>query len=212
MSERVVEAVMFADLAGFTALTNAHGDEHGYDIARRFFDLVGRARADRATLVKTIGDAVMLADDDACELVDIALTLQGLLEVERMFPSVRMGLDHGPLLLREGDRYGETVNIAARVAAYARSGQVLATAAVHAASRHPAARAIGPVQLRGLAQPIQLYELGAQREELAIDPVCRMRVAVPAAASLPFGGQEWHFCSFECARRFALEPSFYAMQ
>jgi class 3 adenylate cyclase/YHS domain-containing protein len=203
------EAVLFADLAGFTALTSAHGDDFAAEVASRLFELTDEVRTAGAVLVKTIGDAVMLADEHAGDLVDIALGLHRRIEAEPGYPALRVGLAFGPVVVRDDDRFGTTVNIAARVAAYARSGQVLATeAAAEAAGVKDTSTALGPVQLRGLLEAVRLVDLTPEVQERddAVDPVCRMRVPVPSPATLPYNGRTWHFCSFACAQRFAEDP------
>jgi class 3 adenylate cyclase/YHS domain-containing protein len=203
------EAVLFADLAGFTALTSAHGDEAAAEVASRLFELTDEVRTGVAVLVKTIGDAVMLADEHASDLVHIALALHRRVEAEPEYPALRVGLSYGSVVVRNGDRFGTTVNVAARVAAYARSGQILATElAAEVAGVKDTSTALGPVQLRGVLEPVRLVDLTPefQEEGTAVDPVCRMRVPAPSPATLPYNGRTWHFCSFACAQRFAQDP------
>jgi class 3 adenylate cyclase len=151
------------------------------------------------------------------ELVLTAVRLRDAVEGEPLFPGIRMGLDAGAVVEREGGYFGAAVNVAARVAAHARPGQVLCTERV-AAGGAPAGveyRALGPVRLRNVAAPVVLLEVmsAPRADEVAVDPVCRMRVStVDPPARLPFGGQPWYFCSFECARRFVERPEDYTGQ
>lgn len=75
-------------------------------------------------------------------------------------------------------------------------------------------RPLGPVRLRNVSAPVTLLEVvGAHPsdEDVAVDPVCRMRVSLAEApARLPFDGRTWFFCSFPCARLFAARPEDYA--
>jgi adenylate cyclase len=79
--------------------------------------------------------------------------------VEAGLPPAHVGLHAGPVIFQEGDYYGQTVNVAARIAAFAGSGQVLVSQEVVDASAGAAIdfSAVGPVELKGLAQPIPLY-------------------------------------------------------
>ena len=115
---------MFADIAGFTALTEAHGD---LEAAQLVDDFCASVRAEMAggsgTFVKTIGDALMLRIPDPAEAVRLGVRIvEGLMYDQA--PSVRVGLHHGPALERDGDYFGATVNVAARVSALAKGGEV----------------------------------------------------------------------------------------
>jgi adenylate cyclase len=107
------------------------------------------------------------------------------------------------------------VNIAARVAALAAAGEVLVTEdTVRAAGKVESVRFIdrGRHPLKGIEQPVAIYlaSAGAQEttEGLPIDPVCHM-VLEPerSAGALVHQGTRYHFCSLNCAGRFAQEPS-----
>jgi len=208
--------VLFADLSGFTALTETHGDQDAAEVAARFYDLAQTALTDDARLVKTIGDAVMIAADQPASAVAAALQLVAAVQVEPGFPSVRAGLHLGPCVERSGDYFGATVNLAARVAAYARSGQILCTEAVADPIRnlsivtlHPA----GVQRFKNVTQLITLFELQDPHRPTPtedFDPVCRMRLDPEhTPARLPFGERIYHFCSFNCAQKFARDPEAY---
>ncbi len=208
--------VLFADLSGFTALTETHGDQDAAEVAARFYDLAQTALTDDARLVKTIGDAVMIAADQPASAVAAALQLVAAVQVEPGFPSVRAGLHLGPCVERSGDYFGATVNLAARVAAYARSGQILCTEAVADPIRnlsivtlHPA----GVQHFKNVTQLITLFELQDPHRPTPtedFDPVCRMRLDPEhTPARLPFGERIYHFCSFNCAQKFARDPEAY---
>jgi len=150
--------VAFADLVGFTRLGEQVPAEELGEVAGRFEELAASLVARPVTLVKSIGDAVMLVSPDADPLLDVALAL-----VEQDLPhQLRVGLAHGPALERAGDWYGSPVNQASRVTAIARPGSVLATAAVreHAAgewrwsyARERRLKGIGDVRLFRARRP-----------------------------------------------------------
>ena len=210
-------AVVFADLAGYTALTEAHGDDDAADVALRFFDLTtARLRTD-ARIVKTIGDAVMVVTSDAYHALEMGLELLRAIEQEPQFPGVRVGLHYGPVVERSGDVFGATVNIAARLTAHAHVGQLITSDAVAClVEGHPkmTTTALGATWLKNVSEPVELYSIadhGASPSSQVLDPVCRMFVDGDAApAHLPWRGQAWHFCSFECARTFTQDPDRYA--
>lgn len=117
---------LFTDLVGFTALTDAQGDDRAADVAVAFCETVRRLLPDhRAEEVKTIGDALMLRCDDAAAAVQLGLRIVDTLEQVDGFPPVRVGIYSGPAVTRAGDWYGSTVNVAARLCSAAGGGEVL---------------------------------------------------------------------------------------
>ena len=199
------------DLAGYTALTETHGDDLAADLAVAFAGLARANLDDGDRLIKPIGDAVLLASTGpraAVALVDRLLTATAELDG---FPLARAGLHHGPAVERDGDTFGAAINLAARVAGQAAGGQTLATREVAEAARelsHPVTR-IGNVALRNVSEHQELFELGIGPlpRTGSVDPVCRMWVdRATAAGSLRYHDAEYWFCSLDCARRFASEP------
>jgi adenylate cyclase len=208
---------VFADLAGYTALTEAHGDEGGASVARRFHELT-RALLGDSRLVKTLGDGVMVVASSLAAAVRLAEALGKQVAAEQEFPAVRIALHRGAAVCHEGDYFGNSVNLTARVMDAARPGQVLCTECVADAVMSTAlARAVpvGTVRLKHIAQPVALYELAFERPVDALkhlDPVCRMMVdASTTRATLQHEGTALHFCSEGCAAKFALSPETYFM-
>jgi adenylate cyclase len=152
---RLRVAIAFADLAGYTRLTEEEGEESALDAVERFVEAVEHTLPDDARVVKTIGDEVMVVGSDPAALTDWAVGFQ-LLYVERPLP--RMGIHYGEVLYRDGDYYGREVNLAARVAARAAGNEVLVTRpVVDAAGPHLEFEPIGEVRLKGFAQPTELF-------------------------------------------------------
>jgi adenylate cyclase len=160
---RVKVTIGFADLAGYTRLTEEEGEETALDMVERFVENVENTLPDDARIVKTIGDGVMVVGGDASALVDWAVGFQ-VLHPDR--PRPRIGLHAGPALFRDGDYYGSAVNLASRVAARAAGGEVLVTRPlVAAAGRHLDFEAIGQVRLKGFTETTELYLAHAQEAE-----------------------------------------------
>jgi len=152
---RLRVAIAFADLAGYTRITEEWGEEEALDAVERFVEAVENTLPDDARVVKTIGDEVMVIGSDPAALVDWAVGFQ-LLMVER--PRPRIGLHAGVALYRDGDYYGREVNIAARVVARAAGGEVLVTRPVVAtAGGNLEFEAIGEVRLKGFRDPTELF-------------------------------------------------------
>jgi adenylate cyclase len=153
---RLRVAVAFADLAGYTRLTEEAGEEEAVDAVERFIEDVEVTLPDDARVIKTIGDEVMIVGSDAAALVDWAVGFQRLVADRRPLP--RIGLHYGLTLYRDGDYYGREVNLAARVAARAAGGEVLATRPViDVAGPNLEFERIGEVRLKGFANSTELF-------------------------------------------------------
>jgi adenylate cyclase len=154
-SGRVRVAIAFADLAGFTRFTEEEGEEEALSSVERFVEGVTNTIPDDARVVKTIGDEVMVVGIDVQALVDWAVGFVSLFE-ER--PEPRIGVHVGTTLYRDGDYFGREVNLASRVVARARGGEVLVSDSVVAAvgGSHLTFEGIGQVKLKGFDEPRQL--------------------------------------------------------
>jgi adenylate cyclase len=126
--------VGFADLVGFTALSQQIDDRELAHIVERFeataYDVVGGSGG---RVVKMIGDEVMFAVDDIASGVEIALQLAEAYHDDESLSDVRVGLACGPALEREGDLFGPTVNLASRIVSIAYAASVVVSDEVHEA-------------------------------------------------------------------------------
>jgi adenylate cyclase len=157
---RMPEAAVFADLSGYTALTEASGDEVAADVAMAFAELVNEvATRHRGSIVKLLGDGVLLHFADPGDAVRSSLDLvveapaQGL-------PPAHIGVNAGPMLYDQGDYFGRTVNVAARIASQAEPGRIyVGESLVGAVSQEGFILSeLGRFELKGLAEPMTLYE------------------------------------------------------
>ena len=208
------QTFLFADLAGYTALTEAHGDELAADTAAVFRatarDLLADADGEE---VKGLGDGLMIRVPHA----GAAVRLGSRLVTETLAHGalgVRVGMHTGPALQRDGDWFGATVNIAARVAELARAGEVLLSGTTREAAEAELHGIVldfrGRERLRHVAQPVELYAVRLQAVGLAVDPVCHMAVEPARAAAVREHAGAWlYFCSDECAVAFDQEPQRY---
>ena len=118
---------LFADLVGFTELTSQRGDDEAAELAVSFHGRVSElARELGCHVVKAIGDAVMVRSENGEAAVQLARGILGLARAGGL-PPVRVGLDTGPAVERDGDWFGATVNTASRVTAAAGAGELLMT-------------------------------------------------------------------------------------
>ena len=215
---RLRVAIVFVDLAGFTSLTDAMGDQAAASVLERFGHIV-RTSIGRwgGRIVKQIGDSFMVVFPAARPAVACALEIERLVAREPQFAAVRSGVHCGPVLYQEGDYVGTSVNVAARLVAGAERHQVLVTAAVrNEAGSLPNVEFVplGRRRLRGLVDEVELFAAVESDAGIAaprwIDPVCSMELTVDeVAARLSLGGKEHAFCSQQCLQRFIAAPERY---
>jgi adenylate cyclase len=154
---RVSMTFCFVDLTGFTRYTEEEGDEEALDMIERFVDTVEATLPSEATIVKTIGDEVMVVSPEPASLTEWSV---GFLALFQERPQPRVGIHNGAAVFRDGDYFGGDVNLAHRVVSRALGGEVLVTeAVVEAINESDFLRfdAIGEVVLKGFPEPISLY-------------------------------------------------------
>jgi adenylate cyclase len=152
-------AICFVDLTGYTRLTEERGDEAAAQVAGRLVALVNdisRRRGGRP--VRWLGDGGMFYFREPGTAVGAGLDL-----VERGpavdLPPTHVGIHTGPVISQDGDVYGMTVNLAARIASYAHAGQVVVSQETAQRSGDSQVRfdPLGAVELKGVAEPLPLY-------------------------------------------------------
>jgi adenylate cyclase len=159
---RLRVTIAFADLAGYTRLTEEEGELQAVDAVERFVEAVEVTLPESARVIKTIGDEVMVVGSDAAALTDWAVGFQRL-QTGRPLP--RIGLHSGDALYRDGDYYGRDVNIASRIAARSAGGEVLVTRpVVDVGGSHLEFERIGEVRLKGFTESTEIF-LARQRPE-----------------------------------------------
>jgi adenylate cyclase len=152
-------AMCFLDLTGYTRLTEERGDAAAADLAARLAGLVRRsAQEHQGTSVKWLGDGVMFYFREPGDAVLAAVEMVAVVGRQGL-PPAHVGIHAGPVVFQEGDYFGRTVNLAARIAEYARPGEVLVSQeVVDAADEGPVTfTEIGPVELKGVSGTLRLY-------------------------------------------------------
>jgi len=208
---------LFADIAGFTALTEAHGDEQAVELVEEFAStLQTELPAVGGEYVKAVGDALMLRVPDPADAVRLGLWITRDAMSGHQAPSVRVGANHGTAVERDGDYFGATINVAARVSALAAGGELLVTGQMAALA--PDLEGVlyesrGRQVLRNVAEPVEIFavvRLDETADHLANDPVCQMAVDPERSVGrLLLDEKAYYFCSLTCAAAFAQRPDRY---
>jgi adenylate cyclase len=156
-------AFAFIDLAGYTAITDEQGDAAGARLARELSSMVERVVADHAgTPVKWLGDGVMVHFRDAGQAV--RATLEMVAAAPMIGLPAHAGVAAGPVVMQDGDYFGRAVNLASRISGAAAAGQTLVTEPVAELAEDPALsfRQVGPVELKGFAERVAVFEASAR--------------------------------------------------
>ncbi len=151
----------FIDLTGFTRYTEEEGDIEALDVIENFVATVEETLPREATIVKTIGDEVMVVSPDAASLTEWAVGFLGRFSRR---PQPRVGIHSGDAVYRDGDYFGSQVNLAHRVVNRALAGEVLVTDRVADAIAERdqlELEPIGQVSLKGFPTPTDLFVVRA---------------------------------------------------
>jgi len=207
---------MIADLSGYAALTEAHGDMSAARVVGRYVEIVENSLQPGAYLAERVGDEVLVISPQVDGVLRTAVKLRDEVEKEPFFPTLHAGIHAGGMLEENGHFFGTALNLTSRLAAHAKGEQILCTREVvdlASGIRDIEFRALGVVQFKNISKPVAIFEVvsALQRtEQRVIDPVCRMQVTPGTApAMLPFRGSTYYFCCFECAKIFAEHPDRY---
>jgi adenylate cyclase len=160
----VAVTLCFIDLTGFTRFTEEEGDIEALDVVENFVETVEETMPREATIVKTIGDEVMVVSPDAAALTEWAVAFLGRFDRR---PQPRVGIHYGDAVYRDGDYFGSQVNLAHRIVNRALAGEVLVTDRVAATlEARPGLRLepIGEVSLKGFPVPTELFVVRAAED------------------------------------------------
>ncbi len=170
-------AIMFADISGSTRLFEVLGDATARVTVSDTLDLLSKViHAHNGTVIKTIGDEVMCtfptANDSANAAVEMQETLEDaneMSEADAPEIKIRVGMHYGPALLEGGDVFGDAVNVAARMAAQAKGGQIITTKST-VDLLEPILRAstrfVDRAPIKGKKEDIEIFEIIWQEEDV----------------------------------------------
>jgi adenylate cyclase len=159
-SAPAVEAVVFADLSGYTRLTEEAGDEVATQVSLTLAQLVSEIAArHRGEVVKMLGDGVLFHFRDPGDAVRASLEIVRSVR-PRGLPPAHIGVNAGPMIYDEGDYFGRTVNIAARIASQAGAEQVFVGEDLVRSVSPKGFQVVevGEFELKGVARPVKLFE------------------------------------------------------
>ena len=193
-------AIMFVDVEGSTKLYEKLGDQAAQQMIQHCLDIASRIiQENNGTIVKYIGDEVMSRLPNEDSAIAAACKIQEALEAEGLkqaLPSVRIGLHYGMAIEKEGDVFGDAVNVAARVTAIARGRQIITTeeTVLNLSPEHlNITRKFDKTKIKGKEGEVTVYEVLWHP-----DNATKMHTAINTTAesasllSLGYGGQDYN--------------------
>ncbi|MEA2446680.1 MAG: hypothetical protein QOK47_317 [Actinomycetota bacterium] len=209
-----LKVAIFADLAGFTALNEAHGDQAATRLLEDFYSTI-RTTSSYFQIheVKTIGDAFLLTAEEPTEAMAFALAAMQRINEQEGTLALRVGMHAGEMVELDGDVFGKTVNLASRVMQEARQDEILVTSACLESGQAPNGVDVvklGPRRLRGIPNPVDIFSLRpASAAAWVTDPVCQMKIDPETALTASIGRDSFCFCSQDCFELFKANPRDY---
>ncbi|MGV6817836.1 MAG: adenylate/guanylate cyclase domain-containing protein [Thiotrichales bacterium] len=204
--QREEYTIMFADVADSTGLYERLGDiEAQFTISQCLGLVKDLVERNKGTVIKTAGDDIMCMFDKSYDAIVAASSIQEALVEEMVFDDLRIamhiGIHSGLGLITEGDVFGDTVNVAARVCSAAKSEQILTTR--ESIERLPPdyeveTRPYDKVQVKGRAEPVEMFEIMWQGSANATISI--------SSDSLDITGMSKHLQIRNCGQEFELTP------
>ncbi len=203
-------AIMMADLSGFTAMTEIHGDHSAVSLIDQYLDIVKKSLVGSSHLHGRVGDEMIIIASNAEDLAYTATIMFEHAHNENNFLQLHAGLHYGNLIKKDGDYYGTTINTAARITSVAEKGKILCSVDFknQLPENHPFIVVNkGKQKFKNLLNPVELFEMSCCIEYMTrkyvIDPVCHMLIKTPdTAKQLEHKDEQHYFCSENCLKKY----------
>ena len=199
-------AILFADLSGYTALTEIHGAVSAADVIDKYVDMVKDSLTNNVHLHEQTGDEIMLISRSADDMLKTAVRLIENSSGEDHFLQLHGGLHFGKVLQRRNHYFGTAINLTSRIAARANAGSFWcssnfldAIAANSSVSFEPK----GPQVFKNLTEETEVFEFNVHSSTVHIDPVCKMQVLAHKHDRPHLKKGDHFFCSTDCLDLFA---------
>jgi class 3 adenylate cyclase len=168
--------ILFADISGSTTLYEKMGDTLAqYQIADRLEKIAAVATRHQGKVIKTIGDEIMCRFETPAEAMRASCAIHELMlnqtDVNGVALSTRIGIHHGPVILKDNDLFGDAVNVAARVTSLAKAQQTLTTETTISALSADSGlntRKLDQAHVKGKQEALVLHEVIWEQENLTV--------------------------------------------
>lgn len=194
MEPEAAQTFMFMDLVGYTALTAERGDDNAADVAHAFYGEVrSLIKTHDAEEIKTIGDAMMLRCDEPSAAISLGVGIVERITASVTIPDVRVGVHTGSAVCRDGDWYGNAVNVASRLCSAAGGGEVIVSEATRIAATDLDGLKLGESRmhwLKNVPEPVVAWPAFAAEPAPPLGMIERLRsVEIPRPAHCPPRGE-----------------------
>lgn len=210
--KEITLSFLIADLAGYTALTEVHGDLSALELIEKYLVLVEESLNPDVSLVERVGDEVVIVSNNADSLANTALKLLDKVENELHFPTLHIELHTGSVIEKNEKYFGHTINLASRICSHSNGGQILCSQQFYESIKNKPSFnliKIGNVKFKNVRDEIPLYSIEPEikKEFIVVDPVCHMQLDKRnAPIQLTMNGNNYFFCSTECKEKFSSSP------
>ena len=195
-------AILIADLAGYTALTETHGAATAADTIDKFHEIVYQSLVGESQLHERVGDEVMIVSNSPDHLINTAAMLIHNCSFEHHFLQVHGGLHYGPILKRNNYFFGSALNLTSRIAAIANKGTFWCSSEFIQVLSNRSEFAFAPKGkhiFKNVREETEVFELLIDHQHFFhIDPVCRMVIRNKETAIPHPHEQDIFFCSQNC--------------
>lgn len=206
---------LIADLAGYTSLTETHGDLLAVKTVYRYIEIIKNCLNPESKIIERIGDEVLIMSVNPKDLLHTAINLLDAIENEADFPSIHLGIHFGKILIREGKYFGTTLNLTSRISSHSKGGQILCSREIVELLRDQHDFdfiELGYIRFKNITNPVEVFEVKVKSGDLhiAIDPVCKMQVnKTHTLSKTSFNNSIFYFCSHECLTLFIDKPEIF---
>ncbi len=199
-----------ADLSGYTAMTEVHGADSAASIIDKYLAMVKKSLVGSSHLHQRVGDEMVIVANSVEDLAYTATFLFEQAHNENQFLPLHAGLHYGPIVKKDGDYFGSTINTASRITSVAKKGQIVCSAEFldQLPEGHPyVVESKGAHTFKNLQKPVELFQMSCCIEFMSrkyvIDPVCHMLIKTPSTAPhLAHEDELYYFCSDNCVEMY----------
>jgi adenylate cyclase len=195
-------AILIADLTGYTALTDVHGAYTAADLIERFIGITESCLVGDSHLHQRTGDEILIISSSADNLVSTAAMLLQQTSGEDRFLQLHGGLHYGPLLKRNESYFGNTINLASRIASKATPGTFWCSDEFVNALENKSPYSFNPkgeFSFKNINKEKEVFELVVDHcTSFHVDPVCKMLICDTKKATQHPDLPDSFFCSPEC--------------
>lgn len=202
--------ILMADLSGYTAMTEIHGDHAAVEMIEKYMEMGQASLSGKSYLLERTGDQLLIVSQYADDLAKTAIELKYKTEKEPNFLGIHCGLHYGQVIERNHHLFGSVVNMTARIAGSATENKILCSKEFIGALKYPERLQLipqGNIDFKNVLESAEIFEvlpfLEKKTKEVYVDPVCHIRLsATEVFISLIDDNGEHFFCSEECKKIF----------